>query len=169
VKARWQAPPEGLMIDFNEQSEKPLRLLLVDDDYAVRRLMYAVLESGGYDVLAAGSGPEGLAIFRRSAYPVDVLVTDFNMPGMTGLELARACWQFHPDMVVLFISGRDPDHELQSELKPRGRALRKCDFLAKPFHVRELLHRTRQLSAPAGSALGSGLRNEFTEEHKRCL
>ena len=173
AKPPWQALPEGFlfMIDFSEQNEKPLRLLLVDDDVAVRRLMYAVFESGGYDVLAAGSGLEGLAIFRRSSHPVDMLVTDFNMPGMTGLELARACWRFHPGMVALFVSGRDPDRELQSELKPRG-APRRCDFLAKPFHGRELLHKARRLSAPgliADSGLGSGLRSEFTEEHKRCL
>jgi CheY-like chemotaxis protein len=148
------------------------RILVVDDDFAVLKLMYAVLEGGGYDVLAAGGGPEGVGVFRRSAHPVDILVTDYNMPHMTGLEFARACWQFRPDVVVLFVSGLDPDAELRSELKASRRRLGKCAFLAKPFLGHELLHATRQLltAGPvAGRALGSGLPALSGKEYTRCL
>ena len=64
------------------------RLLLVDDEDSVRNLLYGLLESDGYEVLAARNGTDGLAIYRHSIPPIELLVSDYNMPGMSGLELA---------------------------------------------------------------------------------
>ena len=73
----------------HQSSEERLRVLIVDDDLSLRKILYKILENGGYDVLSAGSGPEALAIYQRSSPPIDLLVTDYNMPGMSGLELER--------------------------------------------------------------------------------
>lgn len=118
----------------------PSRILLVDDDESLRDSLYALLENAGYEVLAAGSGPEGLTIFRQSARPVDLLVTDYNMPQMSGLELARECSYLFPDLRVLYVSGSTAAEELQADLQASKRA-----FLAKPFRGEELLRKARAL------------------------
>jgi len=69
----------------------PSRILLVDDENSVRDSLYTLLESAGYEVLVASNGEDGLTIFRQASPPIDLLVTDYSMPQMSGLELARAC------------------------------------------------------------------------------
>ena len=89
------------------------RILLVDDENAIRDSLYALLEGDGYEVLAASNGPDGLTIFRQSTPPIDLLVTDYNMPQMSGLELARACSLLSKELSVLYISGSHPDENLR--------------------------------------------------------
>ena len=118
----------------------PSRILLVDDENSVRDSLYALVESAGYEVLAASNGPDGLTIFRQATPPIDLLVTDCNMPLMSGLELARACSHLFGGLRVLYVSGSRPDVELQADLQA-GRT----GFLAKPFHGQELLRKAREL------------------------
>jgi len=120
--------------------ETPSRILLVDDESSVRDSLYTLLERGGYEVLAASNGPDGLNIFRQSRRPIDLLVTNYNMPQMSGLELARECLKLRCELSVLYVSGSCPDEELQAELQARKRG-----FLAKPFRGAELLRKTREL------------------------
>jgi CheY-like chemotaxis protein len=130
------------MTNCRNQSDVQRRVLLVDDQDPVRDSVYTLLESDGYEVLAAKNGPDGLAIFHRSLRSIDLLVTDCNMPGMTGMDLARACARRNPLVVVLYLSGSRPDEELQAELETCGRA-----FLAKPFRGDDLLRKARELLA----------------------
>ena len=124
----------------HQNSEERLRILIVDDDLAMRKMLYRILEASGYDVLAAGSGAEGLAICGRSSPCVDLLITDYNMPGINGLELGRACAAIHSALPVLHISGAPPDEDLRAELqKPRRR------FLAKPFRRDDLLRTCKEM------------------------
>jgi CheY-like chemotaxis protein len=116
------------------------RVLLVDDDVRVRNALYELLERGGHQVLAAGNGPDGLAVFRESTPPIELLVTDYNMPNMSGLELARACSRHSSQLGVLYVSACRPDDELQVDLKAPRRA-----FLAKPFRGEELLRKAREV------------------------
>ena len=118
----------------------PSRILLVDDESAVRDSLYALLESAGYEVLAASNGPDGLTIFRQSTPPIDLLVTDYNMPRMSGLELARECSRLFRELRVLYVSGSRPDEELQADLQAGRR-----DFLAKPFRSDDLIRKTKAL------------------------
>jgi two-component system OmpR family response regulator len=84
-------------------AEGAVRVLLVEDDDDNRELMGEVLESAGYEVLAASSGAEGLrALSERS---VDVVVTDVGMPGMGGLEVARAAKEIAPAVPVVVVTG----------------------------------------------------------------
>ncbi len=116
------------------------RVLLVDDQESVRNAVYSVLESGGYDVLAASNGRDGLSICRQSIHPIALLITDCHMPQMSGLELARECSRLCGDLSVLYISGLGPDEELQAELQTPRRS-----FLGKPFRSVELLRKAQQL------------------------
>jgi CheY-like chemotaxis protein len=116
------------------------RVLLVDDQSSVRDALYTHLESAGYEVLAGKDGQDGLNICRQSSRPIDLLVTDYNMPGMSGLELARKCLQLCSELAVLYVSGSSPDEELALDLQERQRA-----FLAKPFRRDDLLRKAREL------------------------
>jgi CheY-like chemotaxis protein len=80
-----------------------LRILLVEDDDDNRELMAEVLESSGCQVLSASSGQDGLR--RLSENRVDVVVTDVGMPGMGGLEMARAAKAIAPDVPVVIVTG----------------------------------------------------------------
>src|SRR5580658_10485972 len=108
---RQNGPEEGPMtysrVPVPEPS--PSRVLLVDDDRSIRHALYTLLESEGYEVLAAGNGLDGLAVFRQSTRPIELLVTDYNMPRMSGLELARECSRINSELCVLYVSGAHPD------------------------------------------------------------
>jgi CheY-like chemotaxis protein len=116
------------------------RVLLVDDEAGIRSLLYTQLEREGYDVLAASSGEEALAIFQQSLRPIQLLVTDCEMPGMTGVELAAQCRLLNRNMGVLFISGGRPETDLQADIHQNYR-----DFLPKPFYCTELIKKARAL------------------------
>lgn len=80
-----------------------LRVLLVEDDEDNRELMAEVLAAAGYEVLPAASGQDGLRLLAE--HSIDVLVTDVGMPGMGGLEVARAAKAIAPTVPVLIVTG----------------------------------------------------------------
>jgi CheY-like chemotaxis protein len=116
------------------------RILLVDDQDSVLQSLYAILERAGHEVLAAHSGAEALTIFRQSIRPIELLVTDYNMPHMSGLELARECSLLWRGLSVLYVSGSSLNEELKADLQAPNR-----DFLAKPFRGDNLLRKVREL------------------------
>lgn len=128
------------------------RVLVTEDDAAVRGVILRVLGTRGYQVLEAGHMHEALTHWHeaeRSA-PVDLLITDFYMPGGTGRELANALWNTRPELPVLFMSGYD--EELPTDLVPEREV-----HLAKPFTTGQLLeHVTRLLNAAKIPLPGSG-------------
>jgi two-component system OmpR family response regulator len=80
-----------------------LRVLLVEDDDDNRELMAEVLATAGCEVLSAASGQAGLKVL--SEHSVDVVVTDVGMPGMGGLEMARAAKTIAPNIPVVIVTG----------------------------------------------------------------
>ena len=80
-----------------------LRVLLVEDDEDNRELMAEVLAASGYEVLPAASGQDGLRMLAE--HSIDVLVTDVGMPGMGGLEVARAAKASAPTVPVVIVPG----------------------------------------------------------------
>jgi CheY-like chemotaxis protein len=80
-------------------------VLVVDDDDAVRLLATRSLDRAGFRILEARSGAEALEIASQEAEPIDLLVTDQNMPGMSGRELATRLLGSHPEVAVLVVSG----------------------------------------------------------------
>ena len=116
------------------------RVLIVDDEDSLRNSLYRILESGGYDVLSAGNGADALTICGKSIHPIELLVTDYNMPQMTGLELARECSRLNSELSVLYVSGSSPHEELRADLEGPKRG-----FLAKPFRGTDLLRKAKEL------------------------
>src|SRR5712692_8888331 len=80
------------------------RILLVDDDNSVRRVIRTVLEQAGFIVLEAGSGAEALSIFFAPHDEIDLLLSVVLMPGMSGPELVTRLRTAQYSMPVLFIS-----------------------------------------------------------------
>jgi two-component system, cell cycle sensor histidine kinase and response regulator CckA len=114
-------------------------LLLVDDDPMVRDLETQILSLQGYTVLEAGDAVEALRVARETA-AIHLLITDFSMPEVDGLELTRRFRAVHPKTPVLIVSGSLPLLHARSDLD-----LERFDFLAKPFQFDELLHKVRTL------------------------
>jgi CheY-like chemotaxis protein len=86
------------------RSSRRFVVLVVDDDLLVLENTAAMLEDLGHTVVEAGSGEEALALLRRM-HTVDLVVTDYAMPGMTGLQLASAIAAEHPGTVILLNTG----------------------------------------------------------------
>lgn len=83
----------------------PAAILLVDDDHAVREVTGSALRDLGHTVLEAPGGPVALDLLARPGQRIDLLVVDFAMPGMNGVEVARRARAARPGLEVLFITG----------------------------------------------------------------
>ncbi len=123
-----------------EAHEGRERILLVEDDDAIRLMVLRALTMRGYEVLTAADGVEALELVHDDGGTVDVLVTDTVMPRMGGPELARRLRARFPELVVLFVSGYPADS--LEELQGAG-----DHFLAKPFTPTELVSRLQELLA----------------------
>ena len=123
---------------------KPLQgtetVLLVEDEEAVRALARTVLQRNGYSVLEAPGGPEAVEISERHEGPINLLVTDVVMPGMSGSELAERLTMLSPELKVLYISGYTEEAVGGGGLLRPGTA-----FLQKPFTPDVLTHSVREL------------------------
>lgn len=110
------------------------RVLIVDDDPTLRRLVHTVLEASDADVLEAANGQEALEVLAglTMAEQPGVVVLDVMMPGITGVEVCR---KIDTDRVrVLMLTARD-DNEIRQACQDAGAAA----FLSKPFSSLELL------------------------------
>ena len=107
-------------------------ILYVDDDESLLFLCKRLLERSGYRVTTASSGDRGLALLRDPSVELDLLLTDYNMPGMTGLELARHVRALKPQLPIAIASGFITD-----ELRAQARELGVHDLVFKPNVVQE--------------------------------
>lgn len=116
------------------------RVLLAEDDRAVRVMAGRVLRQGGYEVVEAASGEEALRLAGEPGFAVDLLITDVVMHGLSGPALAKKIVDTHPGVKVIYISGYMEEDARTSVLKDVGAA-----FLPKPFRPRDLLQRAREI------------------------
>jgi two-component system response regulator MprA len=114
------------------------RVLVVDDDRAVRDSLRRSLEFNGYDVALAGDGAEGL-VAVGSQHP-DVVVIDVMMPRLDGIETTRALRGAGNDVPILVLTARDAVGD-----RVEGLDAGADDYLTKPFALQELLARLRAL------------------------
>jgi DNA-binding response OmpR family regulator len=121
-----------------KMSDPTKTLLVVDDDPMIRDVEAQVLRLQGYTVLEALGATEALRLAREAA-TIHLLITDFSMPEVDGLELTRRFRLVHPKTPVLMVSGSFPS------IQDRADALGRFEFLAKPFQYDELLHKVRAL------------------------
>jgi two-component system response regulator MprA len=114
------------------------RVLVVDDDRAVRESLRRSLDFNGYDVALAGDGAEALAGIARSA--PDVVIMDVMMPRLDGIEATKALRSAGNDLPILVLTARDSVGDRVDGLDAGA-----DDYLTKPFALEELLARLRAL------------------------
>jgi DNA-binding response OmpR family regulator len=133
------------------QQPAPRTILAVDDTPSVRTLIVQVCKANGYRVIEATSGEEALRLAGEEEGMFDVLVTDVDMPGISGLELATNIRLTRPRLRVCFISGRDLPPGALAKAERSGRTA----FLMKPFDLIELVAVIRALLEDRGVREGS--------------
>jgi CheY-like chemotaxis protein len=115
-------------------------LLLVEDDPSLRTATARILRSLGYQVLEAADAQHALGLVAESSGPIDLLLTDVVMPGLSGPELAQQLRHDRPELPVLFVSGYTEHAQLQSVLEQPHTAV-----LAKPLAPLDLATTIREL------------------------
>ena len=127
-------------------NQSVIRILLVDDESAIRRALRPPLVELGFQVAEASRGEEALQALRAATY--DVVLLDINMPGIGGIETLRRIRPFAPRLPVLMLTVRDGEEEKVEALE-----LGADDYVTKPFSTRELIARirtaVRRVQAPA--------------------
>ena len=129
------------------------RILVVDDDRAVRESLRRSLEFNGYVVSLANDGAEALAAIAGAA--PDALVIDVMMPRLDGIETTRALRTAGNDLPILVLTARDSVGD-----RVEGLDAGADDYLTKPFALEELLARLRALLRRAHAAPGDELEEE---------
>jgi len=114
-----------------------IRILLAEDDDAMRNYLALALENSGYEVDAVSTGLDAVPLLEDSDY--DLLLSDIVMPGMDGIELAQRCAEISPRTNIIFITGFAAVAMRGSREQPYSK------ILSKPFHLRELVREIEAL------------------------
>ena len=125
--------PSPSLADSNLQ-----RILVVDDDPAIRRLLHDKLDSVGYEVWTAASGNEALEVIGRKGMP-HLAIVDINMPGMNGLRFCETVLQFS-DLPIIMLSAIDEEETIVGSISRYAE-----DYVTKPFSPRELTARAQRV------------------------
>jgi len=113
------------------------RILVVDDEEAILYVFERYLSVAGYDVVTAGGGRDALR--AATAGPFNLLITDFRMPGMNGVEVIHALRDLQPGLPALVISG----NPIEAGILPAG-----VRFLSKPVSMSDLVAMVPSLLGP---------------------
>ncbi len=120
-----------------------MRVLVVEDEAALREMLKTRLIAAGFTVDEAADGTEGL--FSGSEYPLDLAIIDLGLPGLPGLEVIRRLRAARKTYPILILTARDNWQD-----KVEGLQAGADDYVAKPFHFEEVLARVQALLRRAG-------------------
>jgi two-component system cell cycle sensor histidine kinase/response regulator CckA len=122
------------------------RILLVEDDDLIRRMLVGALGAAGYEVVQARSGDEALELWELGRGSFDVVVSDVVMPGISGLELTERLAREQVGMPIVLMSGLADQEGDPARLPPAA------TFLHKPFTPDDLLHAVGEAVSRASGA-----------------
>ncbi len=108
-----------------------IRILLAEDEQAMREYLARALEKSGYEVVAVDRGTEAAPLLEQEHF--DLLLTDIVMPEMDGIELAQHCSKVSPRTEVMFITG------FSGVTLRAGQSMPNAKILSKPFHLKDLV------------------------------
>lgn len=120
-----------------------IRILLAEDDDAMRQYLARALEKSGYEVVAVDRGTAALPLIQSERF--DLLLTDIVMPEMDGIELAQQAATIAPEMRVMFITG------FAAVTLKAGKTMPQAKVLSKPFHLRDLVLEVERMFSPLGA------------------
>ena len=112
------------------------KVLIVDDESAIRRALHNTLHGMGFEVDDAASGEAALDLVREAEY--DVVLMDINMPGIGGIRACREIRKSLPRLAILMLTVRDREEDKVTALDAGA-----DDYITKPFNIRELAARIR--------------------------
>lgn len=118
-----------------------MRILIVDDEKDQLKALDLSLRSNGYETETAESAEKALNVLHRQSESVDLVITDFVMPGMNGLQLLRKIKQKYPSLPVVVMSAKGTDGLAEDAAEKGGEM-----FLNKPFLIEELLRGIRNIA-----------------------
>ena len=124
---------------------RPLGVLVIDDDEAVRAVLQIALGAHGFAVWLAGDGREGAVVYRKHAAVIDLLLLDVRMPGWDGPRTLAAIRALAPHVRCCFMSGDTGAYTEQALLELGAAAV-----FHKPFRLGELIPHIRLWAAPPG-------------------
>ena len=115
-------------------------ILIVDDELMLLEIAENVLNQQGYRVSSKSDSREALTFFQENSADIDLLITDFTMPGMTGVELAKMALKIKQDLIVILCTGND------SEINPqRAKAIGISQIVFKPLEMNKISRIIRNL------------------------
>ncbi|CAO1655032.1 cell cycle two-component system response regulator CpdR [Parasphingorhabdus sp. NYA22] len=117
-----------------------IRILLAEDEQAMREHLTRALEKANYEVVAVDRGTAAVPLLDKQKF--DLLLTDIVMPEMDGIELAQHCAAVCPETQVMFITG------FSGVTLRAGQSVPKAKILSKPFHLRDLVLEVDRLFEP---------------------
>ncbi len=117
-----------------------IRILLAEDEQAMREHLTRALEKANYEVVAVDRGTAAVPLLDAQKF--DLLLTDIVMPEMDGIELAQHCAAVCPETQVMFITG------FSGVTLRAGESVPKAKILSKPFHLRDLVLEVDRLFQP---------------------
>ena len=112
------------------------KVLIVDDESAIRRALHNTLQGMGFDVDDAANGEAAMDLVREAEY--DVVLMDINMPGIGGIRACREIRKSMPRLGILMLTVRDREEDKITALDAGA-----DDYITKPFNIRELAARIR--------------------------
>ena len=117
-----------------------IRILLAEDEDAMRTYLARALENAGYEVVSVDRGTEAVPLLETQHF--DLLLSDIVMPEMDGIELAQRCAEISPTTKVMFITGF-----AAVALSAQDRAPAGAKVLSKPVHLRDLVAEVEKMMA----------------------
>ena len=117
-------------------------ILLVDDDWLIRKSLSTFLSNRGYEVLVADNGEEALTQYRQHRGSIELVILDVMLPGKNGREVYDALRKDKQEQAVLFISGSSDEELAENNIYPG-----KMDFLAKPLDMEVFASKVEEMLA----------------------
>jgi CheY-like chemotaxis protein len=134
-----------------------MSVLIIEDEPIVIAVVQRVLLRCGFTTLIAQNASAAIGYYRDGRTTLDLIIVERDVPGMSGIELARRLIECRPDVSVLFMSGTPLEFWGEDDLRGLAELAKRCrpSFLEKPFTAKNLIQAIEQALSPRTLAMAS--------------